>query len=162
MGRCASVNSKMKSSVMGILSGLVSRAEFPQGKEPVAFLYGEDKVMLPKLPEWDREAYPVACIADYDVSFPLAAHKTILWCFARNPIIYTTDSGSIAMKGDTEGIPNLKANLVDGAWETPDPTYLETLEAHHSATAPIWTNTTLHYEDGTVYLAASEPVPVYE
>ena len=148
------MNSKMKSFVKGILLGLVSRAEFPQGKEPVAYLY--NGVRLPKLPEWDRVAYPYAFISNE------VLNSVVFHALAKCPY----NNGSPTSKGTIcnpydEAIPLVQCFLsADGnSWG-----YLVTgsLGTAGQISEPFWANFDVLYQDGTLSLAASEPTQVYE
>lgn len=133
------------------LLGQQLRRNLAAVREPVAYLY--NGVRLPKLPEWDKEAYPYAVIYKNNLG------KYKLLCSA-NRIIESIDG-----TGQATGyfqIPDgdwLRTGYSDGIWGD---------FAQHSGQelltlyTLIWTNTDIHYADGTVYLAYSEPVPVYE
>lgn len=137
---------KMKSFVKGILLGLVSRAEMPKG-EPVAFLYGKDKVRLPPLPDTDytykvigKHTYPSGEVYYYFVSKnePFTATDEVNISFIINaPVMYRMAEGQ-------------------AAWESIGTVGL-TLEY-------VWSNHAMYdNNDSTVlYHEATEPVPIYE
>ena len=101
-------------------------------------------VELPALPEWDKAAYPYAYIANYnDVYY--------LW-FQSTPKL--TNGGNVIV---AIGNPSYLAK--DGAW----------VKANTGGGTIIWANADVYYGagdaipdelEGTLYLAASEPVPV--
>lgn len=142
------MNSKMRSSVMGLILGQFSSPLPISQKEPVAYLY--NGVRLPKLPEWDKTGYPYAYVGtttyegveEYRAYFTKEIH---------------TMSASLMLFIDSAR----RYRLIDGQW------------VKHGAaippviTSPIWSNVNLYYDSsveevgGTLYLAASDPIPVY-
>lgn len=147
---------KMKSFVKGILLGLVSRAEMPKG-EPVAYLY--NGVRLPKLPEWDKSKYPYACIkyCDPAVSGGDEVYHYELFAFTKKVQIANYafapqgEYGASSWKYFPENTP--------AQWEFSLSSDAARWTRH---TDVLWTNFELLRTDGTLYLAASEPTPVYE
>lgn len=129
------------------------------GKKLVGYSY--NGTVLPKLPEWDREMYPYAFMLDKPSlylcsSLPCAAVQTVL-----SPgymgIFATGDCDVIRYEPTTDG----------GSWQRVS----ETAESFSTSEMIIglaffdllWTNTDIiNTEDRTVFLAASEPIPVYE
>lgn len=118
---------------------------------PVAYLY--NGVRLPGLPEWDRVAYPYAVIVHGNSIYGLYCSTEPAYC----------KSGSLINKGgvyapylyfghyDTKGW--VGGNVVN----TSDMTFM--------VDKPIWSNHDMidvASANGTVGLAASEPVPIYE
>lgn len=125
--------------------------------EPVAYLY--NGVRLPKLPDWDMEKFPYAFIIDDSVygytfmatSAPpkhnldddtgMVTHDQFL-CFGLRLYYRHKDGIWVFTAGEEDGIDYYMAT---------------------SRLSPcIWANTDLIKQDGSVYLTASEPVPVYE
>lgn len=102
--------------------------------------------ILPALPEYDKETYPYAAIVFNGTEYKL--------CLKRS-------SYTVYTSGDYVGINPMnypKYRLVDGAWES----FAQTTTFYST---PIWANHDLYYQDdeelaGTLYLAASEPVPI--
>ena len=151
-----------KSFLKGLAAGLVSKGRLPKGeqKEPVDYLY--NGVRLPKLPEWDESVYPYVYLtkniiggiqADYFFTFSATpvywdtkapAYGYALWATGRlfHANVYVTeDKTEIEVMGETDEDPI----HADGIWEI------------------IWTNTDILNTDGeTIWLEASEPIPVYE
>ena len=115
--------------------------------EPVAYLY--NGVRLPALPEWDMEVYPYAVIHDYN-DFLVLTSKPFL-----------TPNESVF--GDYVSIEKCslkRYKLTDGAWVYYD-------EAEESGASVgydnlIWSNHDIPGLDVTVYLEATDPIPVYE
>ena len=150
-----------------------------RGNEPkkiVAYLY--NSVELPELPEWDKTVYPYAVITmdvDSDVSY-------WLYVFAENACCFEGITGTLFFGGQSSNpapcirwlcdyqqspIPSIpdpgygwryrqefnNQNVFVDKYNNPnEPKYADTL---------LWSNFDIEY-DGTLYLAASEPIPVYE
>ena len=133
---------------------------------PVSGIVGYDynnSVVLPKLPEWDKEKYPYARIF-YNGS---RAHLYI----SSTPLLF--EPGTNAMTSG--GFYNPDANgsyfsylliLADGMWEqnilVTDYESGQESYAFWSAWPLLWSNYDITTEDGAVYLAASDPIPIYE
>lgn len=133
-------------------------------REPIAYSY--NGVILPALPEWDRERYPYAYITYWSSfgEFSLFTHE-------KRPIAYTqhTESGDWLTIGTPEGCevsywgtvsPGNKKGW-DGRAE-PITTRNSEGSALTSKEVVLWTNTDILNEDGTVFQTTSEPIPVYE
>lgn len=109
-----------------------------QDRVPVAYLY--NGVRLPGLPEWDKEMYPFAYIGRN------SSGTCYLWC---------DDEVKIAsVDGQILFLSALGFVAKDGKWES-------STAAGVGATI-VWSNVDVYDVDGTLYLTASEPVPVYE
>lgn len=95
-------------------------------------------VELPALPE--LSSYP---------------YRVILWNDAASTYCYVGNKEPFSLTADNK-ITNVDTDivyrLVDGAWKWTG--------IANDDYAPIWTNTDLYAEDGTVYLAASDPIPL--
>lgn len=165
----------MNSFLKGLALGLAGKPlEFAKVKEPVAYLY--NGVRLPKLPEWDKTAYPYAAIYTYHGASE-----------AQNPIYrLIVSDGPFAIVHKTfvllgkeydalEWDGNYIAKWKIATWDYWDADGSGTggsfFGLEDATDAVVWTNTDIHYADDystdetladTVYLAASEPVPVYE
>lgn len=114
-------------------------------------------VKLPALPEWDKETYPYAYIQDGSNLIPPGARAIILRVFEvpvyaiGNAVSTTAATNSITWK-----CPITDAVEWTGRTET-------TYEADASCGGnAIWTNADILNMDGTLYLAASDPIPVGE
>lgn len=115
-------------------------------KTLVAYIYND--VQLPALPEWDKETYPYAYIvqntddSDYYLVLYTAEHK-------------------VSASGLAGALSNRKYRVTDGEWKLIDGGSLVTGTV-------IWANNTVYYTEsiegigGTVYLQATDPIPVYE
>lgn len=128
--------------MMGLAMALCGRpVQWPKG-EPVAYLYGPDKVRLPKLPEWDKERYPYAYIC---------FKESTGYVFAVNSIEVNVNSEKTMIVYSNDYI----RNLVDGEWAA---------GRAGLGFTPVWANYDVCYAEApsTVVLPASDPVPVYE
>lgn len=127
-------------------------------REPVAYLY--NGVRLPKLPEWDREMYPWAVI----VSFPTLGYR--LSCFSSTARYYVDEaSGLYSFGGTVENpVPCLVWNkrFTDTDWCNFEERTNHSVTVKSSSNPLLWASFDILDEDGIVYLAASNPTPVYE
>lgn len=124
--------------------------------EPVAYLY--NGVRLLKLPEWDKVAYPYAVIDQSTLSGIYRLHL-----FEHLPFAIKTDSGRYkygAMDGSTYVYMGTCASSWTDGWLT-DGAYYEDVDGISTKNI-LWTSFNLLYADGSVCLAASDPIPVYE
>lgn len=137
------MNGKMKSCVKGLMMGCCGtpRPLSTAKKEPVAWLY--NGVRLPKLPEWDKETYPYAVLVEHNSATP--------YWLAVSTTAFVNNLGLCQVKGDCRVFP-----FKNDVWGE-----IETFSGL-SIPLPFWTNTDFLNRDGTLYLAASEPIPVYE
>lgn len=117
----------------------------------VASMYSYNGTVLPALPEWDKETYPYAVIWQAQI-FHLV--ETLI-VSAEPP---TVDGSSVHF-GDCLLFSQSVYDEWEDSEEETDLTY--TIDTTRNS-APIWCNSDLKNTDGTVYLSASEPVPVYE
>ena len=108
---------------------------------------------LPALPEWDKETCPYAIIIT-----GIIVGATDLYC-SSEPYIAEVVDGYNQITTERVNLLHYRyrtEEYVSGAsdgWEQ-----VATSITIHPA--PLWTNTDIFYEDGTLYLAASDPVPV--
>lgn len=147
------MNGKMRSSAMGLILSLFSSPLPEVQKEPVAYLY--NGVRLPKLPEWDREKYPYAYIW-------FGSTLKRLYILQEASHMTMTDSGGNACIGVEAGTTYMAANThVGNATWGPFTSY--TAEEPKALSSSVgWANYDIRNADGTLYLSASEPIPVYE
>lgn len=111
-------------------------------------------VELPALPEWDKTAYPYAIICEsVQESFDGITEVRINLKATKSP---QTKIGSF-LEANT---PICRSYLKDDKWGTP---YVDNWfwDYEHNDNI-IWSNHDVLYSDGSVYLAASDPVPVGE
>lgn len=143
---------------------------FPYSKprKPTAYLY--NGVRLPALPEWDREVYPFAFVTWINSSSSATA---FLYC--STVPIYKNDETSlfayVIAKENGSMICYACSTWPDGElyedwhrFEDGDETVTAETKFTVLQTAAIkWTNfDMLNYSDDSVYLAGSNPVPVYK
>lgn len=123
--------------------------QLPAPGEPVAYLY--NGVRLPALPEWDETAYPYAMISNE------VLNSVVFTAYAERP---STNMATIVNPYDA-AIPLVRSFLsTDGkSWGELTEGRLFT-EGQNSL--PFWAKFDVIHADGTTYLAASKPVPVYE
>ena len=128
--------------------------------EPVAYLY--NGVRLPKLPERDETAYPYVSVCRtfgfedvtevYATSVPLPVHHDSM----TGTDIYFHSQGAV--------VRSVNWTIRDGGFG--EPQFRE--GTVNSVINPVWSNYDVFFqgdrqvEDGTLYLSATDPVPVYE
>lgn len=159
------VTRRKRSFAAGCLLSLAGKPLPISKREPVAYLY--NGVRLPKLPESEL---PYAVVEEWESTFDGYTGKVFFLSFYSEKIEWkqegeqwfmpgkvltysTTDSAKIAEYYDRISGPGAVGLNVWGTC---------TEEDGIAADNPIWTNTDFINADGSVYLAASEPIPVYE
>lgn len=140
-----------KSMTLGLLIGRQLAGLRSARKEPVAYLY--NGVRLPALPEWDREKYPYAVIV-----FRKATEEYYLYTLSNKvhgeTVIFDTYYYRSKAPYDCFHIEN-------DSWvwwffqEDGD------LNSNPKTHTIIWANHEIIDVDGSVFLDATEPVPVY-
>lgn len=125
-----------------IVGKLLGRGLIAQ-KEPVAYLY--NGLRFPALPERDETAYPYAYILKN-------MWGSYMLLFSTSPA--THDAGSEEGYYSISGL-KFYGREGDPEWEPQGTAGLQLGRG-------IWCNTPLYNYDGSLYLAASDPVPVYE
>ena len=126
----------------------------PPAREPVAYLY--NGVKLPPLPEWDKEAYPFALIIK-------GVDEENYWIYASAEKAYYADGGPI-----TYDLPCVRFYYYPELFPEKDYWTSMTLGEENPYRFGglfydmIWSNHGILRSDGSVYFAATEPVPVYE
>lgn len=162
------MNEKMRSSVMGLILGQFSSPLPEVQKEPVAWLY--NGVRLPDINTvWTGEIkakYPYITICR-----PTGAYEAF---FTNNPLKCAVSTG-VYLKFDEEVTgtsfvcdvlfdPNTYLEVgLDDKWTelypgVPYEQYLGRVENNPY----LWANYDVGTLDGSIYLEASEPIPVYE
>lgn len=117
------------------------------GKKLVGYSY--NGTVLPKLPEWDRGRYPYAFITKNAFG--------AIELFVLPSVDYFVPDGLDWAIATTD---NLQAAHNSGSGWTELSAYSTAVSRPVKNT--VWANFDVLNEDDTVYLAASEPVPVYE
>ena len=112
-------------------------------REPISYSY--NGVILPKLPEWDREMYPYAVIVTI-------TYTSEYWFVPLDKARTCQDSGM--MRGFA-GYDQYLHNAGTNVW---------TKSELPNLVVPFvkWANYDVLDTFGNLYLSASEPVPVYE
>ena len=164
------MNEKMRSCVMGLILGQFSSPLPMAQKEPVAYLY--NGVRLPKLPEWDREKYPYAVILQRTNQITYGSEFVLL--ASPSPITYTPAIVGNALSFERiifHAEHAIRFDIIDASTEclwtqggSVDGVYVISNgggTVHHYKV--LWASHDVLYTDSTeVYLASSEPIPVYE
>lgn len=161
----------LKSWLTGFALGLAGKPlPLVAGKPPIAYLY--NGVQLPALPKWDRETYPYAIIARIGIISSEYVYTLRLFRSA-----YTTSGTNVLysfynMTADIGktwlGCSCPYTDLGDGTFMWSGIREIQIVENDSAETTtilvgtPIWSNFDLTTNGGTVWLAASEPTPIYE
>lgn len=120
-----------------------------------ATMYSYNGVVLPKLPEWDKEAYPYAVIMDRSMS----SNGSFQFVACTTPFAF---DGEYTMGTTDETQPAVISKLLDtGGWGE----FTQITVSRSKYTYPsIWSNHNLVHPDDmdSVELYASEPIPIYE
>ncbi len=145
-------------------------------EEPMAYSY--NGAVLPALPEWDREAYPFATIGgieDLTVAFPGVVGRWYSFYLASVPgywegatVVYKVPLSTQAWFFTTsQDMVDLFKDLgndhaVVGQWFFAGEEQHDDADYVSTDLPSLWANYDIHDTNGSVYLAASEPVPMYE
>lgn len=125
------------------------------GRGKAAQMYSYNGVVLPKLPEWDKTKYPYAVIG-----YSSVLETYVLSC--RSAIQKVSSSGVIHL---FYGSDELNYELISEKWS---------IDTSGRISVKVnWSNEDIYYSDyanaedgtslaGVLYLAKSDPVPVYE
>lgn len=144
----------LKSFLTGLALGLSGKPLPLAPKEPTAYSY--NGVVLPKLPEWDRETYPYAVIVHNT-----SENKYTLYLSKVAPTygVYNTTANvyGIYLSGDSE-LSSIASSDSWGAFMGSNIKCVTIISTRYA----LWTNADIVSEDGSVYLGASKPVPVFE
>lgn len=164
----------LRSWLTGFALGL-SGKPYPYSKrEPTAYLY--NGVRLPALPEWDRVAYPYAVITGYSnelfEQYPDAPKHSNYLFVSDKPLLLTRGTiyggGYNYFVGDLTSAQTWTCAVGGEASEwacygkySADSRVIYNTELSWDTCRFMWANHDIMYR-GTVALAASDPVPVYE
>lgn len=123
-------------------------------REPIAYSY--NGVILPKLPEWDREKYPYAVIIC--AAFPYEGEYMLFVSDAVVNVINVFGGDSLQTDGSCLCYRIENSEFVH--YSTLDNTLI-------SGSEIVWANHDIHRgpqdeEPGKLVLSASEPIPIYE
>lgn len=138
------------------------------GRGKAAQMYSYNGVVLPKLPEWDKTAYPYAVIYQEIGSYLGELRETnALYCFAE-PLQWNYLLGYVT---DNPGI-RLRSQYIPTSGDTTWGEFTEEEYGEISGLGQAWASGSLvwawsnhditNYSDGTVYIAGVEPIPIYE
>lgn len=153
----------LKSWLTGFALGLAGKPLPLAVRKPVAYLY--NGVRLPELPEWDKEKYPYVVIertgsALYNYAYALRLFQKPYKITGTQWMV----SHFVAPEGDEKTYTACACPYTDngdGTFVWSEPTVYN-IPDDFRVQKPIWCNYDLGKSDGTVLLAASDPVPVYE
>ena len=159
--------SDLRSRVLGTIFGTLSRGTFPQ-RNPVAFLYGPDKVRLPDIftvytPELQK-SHPNAVVVEHRNASGITGYSLNLYAEQN----YYEANGAAWFGYDEETPQLIRYKIENDKWALLSDSGKLALNVSKDGAGytvyltAIWTNFDLYYSDGTVYCAKSEPVPVYE
>lgn len=122
--------------------------------KPVSCIYNGNE--LPPLPAWDKTAYPYAFIRKFGIDMYLVLSDT--YEFHQHPTAGTwcvkAADDYINYKSDRSGT---LTETVYAPWEQCEQVDIPSCAIKNV----IWANFNIVNSDGSVYLAASDPVPVY-
>jgi hypothetical protein len=132
-------------------------------KQKTIIGYSYNGVVLPTLPEWDKETYPYAVMTTNTQGGVVTSVRIVAYSEPMHLVLNTASVGSSYYLGVKAGNPF----LTTGAWyfiSHPTAEFTEkTLSYDYLYTdEPHWANYDVLDKDGSVYLAASDPIPVYE
>jgi len=144
--------------------------------EPVAYLY--NGMRLIPLPEWDKETYPYAVmyydkdLVDYGAAYLILSSAPLSYKYVSTPFsqaghkLYALKPGSsiVYIHNIVYGEPTKEWEFSEGRSVVSFDTDEQVFSISSAGTTrPHWANYDLtKHTDGSVYIKASEPVPVYE
>lgn len=146
------------SITLGFLVGqqIAGQMRKTEEKTPIAYLY--NGVQLPALPEWDRERYPYVSIG-----LNIWSEITVICSaspFSADENGYITASGYLIVLYDADGS---SAYFPYGDFSgSENCRWGDAISAGGVTHKTFWCNRDILDEDGSVYLASSDPIPVYE
>lgn len=166
------MNSKMRSSVMGLLLGQFSSPLPEVQKEPVAYLY--NGVRLPKLPELPYKYAVIECFEDSDgvmrygrlicSSEPIYRTLSVLqsgFDILGDVVFF----GFVSNEDYWDTYFGIDSALPINEWVKIDENHFDerTFENEFLVADFTWANHDVIYSsDGSVSMSASKPVPIYE
>ena len=135
------------SMTLGWLVGRQIAGMRAKKKTLVGYMYN-DVGPYPEPPEeWDQDVYPFAFVGLATEPSFRAFSKPPLYCNTANNLIF-----------ENESVNQVYCYLTDGSWGD----FKEATIRYMNAKNIHWVNQDVLNQDGTLYLAASEPIPVYE
>ena len=130
-------------------------ASVPVPVQLVGYSYNGTK--LPELPTWDKTAYPYAYIGYKTMSLGTTTWNRYYLYVSTQPF-FVKPSGYTGTKEDGHAVVYM-TQLDMTLWKDWDA--YET-NSESLCRDPTWANYDMFNEDGTLFLSASDPVPVYE
>lgn len=141
---------------MGLLSGYGMYSYGNEQPEPTAYSY--NGVILPALPEWDREMYPYAWITYNGTSDNVNYYRFI---FSATPAVKRKD----VLKGDILKVENTTAYIIYTDGDMTRWTLLFENNSNDNVLSThklLWCNEDILDNSGNVYFTASDRIPVCE
>ena len=130
------------------------------GATPIAYLY--NGLELPPLPDWDKTAYPYAIITE-----EYLGRGYVLWVCSEVIVAHENwmDTGNTMLRfnGVTTYYRSWKIEDTEG-WEedlSGDLTDANDADGNLINSPVLWVNFDMRNQENALYLAASDPVPVY-
>lgn len=152
---------KMRELVKGMILGVTGKPlPVSTGKTLVGYSY--NGVVLPALPEWDKETYPYAVISELGL-LPGYYNLHVL-----GKDSYYFNSGGRYFGGSDEIKPVPGYQCTSNIYpfdEWKELLFMDNANAcayENKTIITVWSNFDMLNEDGTIFMAASEPIPVYE
>lgn len=108
-------------------------------------------VELPELPEWNKERFPYALISSTFIGYRL-------YCFEKPLSYYETGNNIYVGIGGCKML-SYHINNKGGSYNETEWTFEQEKDSDYIVDT-IWVNADIYLIDGTLYLAASDPVPV--
>lgn len=146
-----------QASKHGFIFGLLCPGDWRAKKE--ATMYSYNGVVLPKLPEWDKTAYPYAYLNHGQM---FNGTKYIMFRVISKPfVVATNSSGTKIWSAEDAQWVSFSCDSGETAWSAGSEAS-GTPNGNENNSPVFWCNDDMKYADGTVYLPSSDPVPVYE
>lgn len=168
-----------KSFLIGFTLGISGKPLPLSKKTPIAYLY--NGVQLPGLPEWDREAYPYAAIFHTPNDDTISFYNEYAYLLVSTEPLRCRTKTFAGVSSRVIRISNAHSGLcyhcgfdIEATHEVFDtfvryPDFDIAADSGADLSSPyfpskvIWANhDIIDNDDESVYLAASEPIPVYE
>lgn len=122
-------------------------------KAPPLYVFSDHT--LPQLPKWDKAKYPYAVIRFIESQSWTSHNRYVLYVFSGYPTI----NGNFVQGGNGFGWCGSYA-LCDGSFEWGRLGESDGICTTLQKIYAVWANVDILNEDGTVYLAASEAIPI--
>lgn len=138
----------------------------PVQDEPTMYLYGREAnktvncngIIVPSLPEWDKAAYPYAVMV-YDTGENLR-----LMVFSVPAVASQTEYNYVRVFPNADGYYCMWYGTNDNLEQLSKDVAINTsaygMSIHDGFT--VWSNHDICFEDGTIFISASDPVTTYE